>query len=103
MRNKATLKCKVIIYENAFFGPVEINGVRLSETAVAKKYASQIAGVVQIYELDPGTGGADLRETMANKLTFDEAQAFSGFRLMRKQRLKMFERAIFNQLAAIGL
>lgn len=99
----STLKSNVVVWENEFFGPVHINNVRLSEVQAVRKYAKQIVGVVEINELDPGTGGADVRETMAHKLTFAEAQASPEFRLMRKQRLKMFERRIYGQLSGMGL
>jgi hypothetical protein len=98
-----TLKCKVVVWENEYFGPIQINNIRLSDASVVKKNASQVAGVIQLKELDAGTYGADIREAMANKLTFDEAQEFDSFRLMRKQRLKMFERQVYEQLSAIGL
>ena len=45
----------------------------------------------------------DLEEMIAAKLTFDEAVSSARLPVMAKQRLKVVQRDLFEQLSAIGL
>jgi hypothetical protein len=98
-----TFNVKVVLWENEYFGPIEINGIRLSDAALVRRYPGRVIGAVQMKAREMGTYGIDIRETMAKALTMEEAIASSATRLMRKQRLLMFQRDIFNQLLGLGL
>ena len=49
------------------------------------------------------TFGRDLEEMIARKLTFGEIAWATGFTLMSKQRLRMIQRELFEQLELLNL
>ena len=54
-------------------------------------------------QVDQATVGRDLEEMIARKLTFGEMAFATGFTLMSKQRLRMIQRSIFEQLERLNL
>jgi hypothetical protein len=49
------------------------------------------------------TFGRDVEQMISRKLTFDEAVNTPDFTIMAKQRLRVIQRDLFEQLDAIGL
>jgi hypothetical protein len=49
------------------------------------------------------TFGRDVEEMISHKLTFDEAVNAADFTIMAKQRLRVIQRDLFEQLDTVGL
>ena len=62
-----------------------------------------MAGTVLIPRFSPDTFGRDLEDMIARKLTFGEIAFATGFTLMSKQRLRMIQRSLFEQLETLNL
>jgi hypothetical protein len=95
--------CPVVIWENEFFGPVEMNGKRFVQTAGYEKFKSRVLGLVLLEKKNHKTAEADLRSMHARRLTWEQAINDNGFMTMQRNRLTIMRREIFGQLAKIEL
>jgi hypothetical protein len=91
----------IVVWLNEYFGAVLQDGSPFREMAVYKRHASKVHGSVAIVRRTADTFGRDLEEMICNKMTFDEALNGSGFTIMAKQRLRVVQRDLFEQLDAI--
>lgn len=90
-----------VVWENNFFGPVDLQGQSFIDSKTYAKYRDRIIGVIRLRSLDETTWGKDLRTLLSKRLTFSEAS--DHFRLMQQQRLIMIKRSIYEQLDLIGI
>jgi hypothetical protein len=93
----------LILWVNEFFGPVEYEGTKFSQMPVFLEHKDKVAGIVLIPRFSPDTFGRDLEDMIARKLTFGEIAWARGFTLMSKQRLRMIQRELFEQLDTLNL
>jgi hypothetical protein len=93
----------IIVWINEYFGPVERDGKRFSQMAAFSEHQDKVAGTVLIPKRSPDTFGRDMEEMIARKLTFAEAYQSNGLSLMSKQRLRMVQRNLFEQLETLEL
>lgn len=93
----------LIVWLNEYFGEVRQHGACFLDMAVYKTHRDKIHGVVGIVRRNADTFGKDLEEMISRKLTFDEAVNGADFTIMAKQRLRVIQRDLFEQLDAIGL
>jgi hypothetical protein len=93
----------MIVWINEYFGPVERDGKKFSQMAVFVENQDKVAGTVFIPRRSPDTFGRDMEEMISRKLTFDEAVQSADFSLMSKQRLRMVQRNLFEQLDGLYL
>ena len=93
----------IVVWINEYFGPVERDGKKFSQMAVFLQHQDKVAGTVHIPRFSPDTFGRDLEEMIARKLTFGEIAWATGFTLMSKQRLRMIQRELFEQLETLNL
>lgn len=94
---------KHVVWLNPFSGSIESNGSNFYEFKAYKKNASRIAAVIEIPDYEPKTFGHDLREMMAENLTFREAlEKESGLPMWTRQRLKMMREEIYEQLGKVA-
>jgi hypothetical protein len=68
-----------------------------------KQHVAKLHGSVAIARRTADTFGRDMEEMICRKQTFDEAVNGSDFTIMAKQRLRIVQRDLFEQLDAIGL
>lgn len=95
--NQARLVC----WLNQFFGPIEYDGKSFEQMKVYELNKEKIEGVITITQRTRETFGYDVNEMLQNKLTFDEAIQSENFHLMAKQRLKIVQRELWQQLDPI--
>ena len=95
--------CPVVIWENEYFGPVEMNGKRFIQTSGYDQFKSRVLGRVSLEKKNHKTAEADLRSMHARRLTWDEALENEGFMTMQRNRLKVMRRDIDEQLEKIEL
>ena len=93
----------VIVWINEYFGRVERDGKQFGDMTVYRENAEKVFGSIAIPKRNQDTFGRDVEDMVARKLTFDEAIRDSGFSLMTRQRLKVVQRDVFEQLDKIPL
>jgi hypothetical protein len=93
----------IVVWINEYFGRVEAEGKKFADMAAYRENAEKVCGAVVFTKRNQDTFGRDLEEMIAAKLTFDEAISSARLPVMAKQRLKVVERDLFEQLSAIGL
>jgi hypothetical protein len=88
----------LVVWINEFFGRVEAEGKTFQEMAAFRDSADKVHGAVVILKRNQDTFGRDMEEMISRKLTFEEAIAAAEFHIMAKQRLKLVQRDLFDQL-----
>ncbi len=91
----------LVVWLNEYFGAVLQDGSPFREMAVCKKHAGKVHGSVAIVRRTADTFGRDVEEMICEKMTFDEALNGNCFTIMAKQRLRVVQRELFEQLDAI--
>jgi CobQ/CobB/MinD/ParA nucleotide binding domain len=92
----------IIVWINEYFGRVEKDGKQFSDMKVFQDNAERVFGTVGIVKRNQDTFGRDMEEMVSRKLTFSEAIR-GDFSLMSKQRLKVVERDLFEQLDQLAI
>lgn len=98
-----TQAAPVVVWENEFFGEVARDAKRFTDSKLYEKNKARIAGIVTLHKRNQDTFGKDMELLVSNKLTFDEAMASPVFSLMPRQRLKIIQKSVFEQLGALAL
>lgn len=88
----------IVVWVNEFFGRVEAEGKKFSEMAAFRDNADKVCGAVVLSKRNQDTFGRDLEEMISAKLTFGEAIGEKKLPIMAKQRLKLVQRDLFEQL-----
>lgn len=88
----------IIVWINEYFGRVEHDGKPFTEMKVFHDNQHRVFGTVAIVRRNQATFGRDMEDAIAQKLTLEEAIREGHFSIMAKQRLKMMQRDIFEQL-----
>lgn len=91
----------MVVWINEFFGKIEAAGKRFSEMTAYQSNLDKVLGAVVIAKRNQDTFGRDVEEMISSKLTFKQAIADGGLTLMAKQRLKVVQRDLFEQLDAV--
>lgn len=92
----------LVVWENEFFGEVAKDGKRFIESKLFEKNKDRFKGIVTIHKRNADTFGKDLEVLVSNKMTFDEAMTSELFTTMPRQRLKLIQKSIFDQLEHVG-
>ncbi|MEO8663384.1 MAG: conjugal transfer protein TraL [Bryobacteraceae bacterium] len=100
---QTTADRNIVVWINEYFGRVEAEGKKFSEMTAYRENAEKVCGAVLFAKRNQDTFGRDLEEMIAAKLTFHEAIASARLPVMAKQRLKVVQRDLFEQLDAVGL
>jgi hypothetical protein len=95
---QTTQERNIVVWVNEYFGRVEADGKKLTEMAAFRDNAEKVCGAVVLAKRNQDTFGRDLEEMIAAKLTFQEAISDGKLPIMAKQRLKLVQRDIFEQL-----
>lgn len=89
---------KIVVWVNEYFGRVEAEGKKFSEMAAYRENSDKVCGAVIFSKRNQDTFGRDVEEMIAAKLTFQEAISAGKLPIMAKQRLKIVQRDLFEQL-----
>ncbi|MBV9265391.1 MAG: conjugal transfer protein TraL [Acidobacteriaceae bacterium] len=95
---ESTSERNVIVWVNEYFGRVERDGKQFIDMNAYKESVEKVFGWVHIVKRNQDTFGRDFEEVIARKLTLREAITDAGFSLMSKQRLKVIQRDLFQQI-----
>ena len=91
----------IVVWVNEYFGRVEADGKKLSDMTAFRENAEKVCGAVVFPKRNQDTFGRDLEEMISAKLTFQEAIAEGKLPIMAKQRLKLVERDLFEQIGKL--
>lgn len=89
----------VVVWINEFLGPVEANGKRFEEMKAYLENKDRVVAIIQLPKRTENTYGKDIDMMLKQRLTFEEALQSDTFFLMSKQRIKIVQRGIYEQLA----
>jgi hypothetical protein len=95
---QTTAERNIVVWVNEYFGRVEAEGKKFSEMAAYHENAEKVCGAVIFSKRNQDTFGRDVEEMIAAKLTFNEAINTAKLPIMAKQRLKIVQRDLFEQL-----
>jgi hypothetical protein len=95
---QTTAERNIVVWVNEYFGRVEAEGKKFSEMAAYRENADKVCGSVVFSKRNQDTFGRDVEEMIAAKLTFHEAISAAKLPIMAKQRLKIVQRDLFEQL-----
>jgi hypothetical protein len=88
----------VVVWVNEYFGRVEAERKRFSNMTAYRNNVDKVLGAIVMAKRNPDTFGRDIEDMITAKLTFQEAIATGRLPIMAKQRLKVVERDLFEQL-----
>ena len=88
----------IVVWLNEYFGVIERDGKTFTDMQAYKESESKVFGLVHIPKRNPDTFGRDVEEVIARKRTFEDAIRNGTATVMSKQRLKMVQRDLFEQL-----
>jgi hypothetical protein len=99
---ESTSQKNLIIWINDYFGRVERDGKQFTEMAVYKDNVAKIFGWVHLPKRNQDTFGRDFEELISRKLTMQEGIVGSSFSIMSKQRIRVIQRELFEQIDALA-
>jgi hypothetical protein len=99
---QTTQERNIVVWVNEYFGRVEAEGKKFADMAAYRENAEKVCGAVVFTKRNQDTFGRDIEEMIAGKLTFEEAITGAKLPIMAKQRLKVVQRDLFEQLRSLG-
>jgi hypothetical protein len=99
---QSTGERNIVVWVNEYLGRVEAEGKKFSEMAAYRDNAEKVCGAIVFSKRNQDTFGRDVEEMIAAKLTFNEAIGNGKFPIMAKQRLKIVQRDLFDQLDRVA-
>jgi len=100
---QTTQERNIVVWVNEYFGRVEADGKKFSEMAAYRDNADRICGAVIFTKRNQDTFGRDVEDMISAKLPFQEAITTARMPIMAKQRLKVVQRDLFEQLDKLAI
>ncbi len=88
---------EIVVWLNQYFGDVETKGVRFEDMKLYQTFKERVHGIINIYQQSE-LFGKDLKSMLEERKTFTEAMASEEFNFMSKNRLKILQRSLFEQM-----
>ena len=92
----------IVLWVNEYFGRIERDGKGLHEMPVYLEHEEKVFGSVAIPRRNQDTFGRDVEDVIVRKLTLQEAIESPGFPIMVRQRLRVVQRELFDQLDGLA-
>jgi hypothetical protein len=92
---------QMIVWLNEFFGDITVDGKSFEAMKVYQQHRDRVHGLIRIPKQNSATFSKDIELMLDRKLTFAEIDQNPDFGVMAKQRLRMIQRALFQQLAVV--
>ncbi len=93
----------IVVWLNPYHGEFQHKGKGFEDLSLVQKNRERIAAIVRIPKLNPQTAGRDLRDILKARKTFREAAQDASVPFMVRQRLKMVQRALYDNIAPAGV
>lgn len=92
-------ECTFVVWLNPYWGLIEDNGKTFEQMKAYTANKGRVVAIIRIPDLKEETFGRDLSEMLQAKQTFAEAIDSEGNTIMMRQRLKIIQRQMFEQMA----
>ena len=92
-----------VVWLNPYWGPIELDGKGFEQMKVYLSNKVRVSAIVKIPLLKEETFGRDLSEMLQAKKTFEEAIAVESNTITMRQRLKIIQKQIFDQMSAAAV
>jgi hypothetical protein len=99
----STAERNIVVWLNEYFGVIERDDKTFTDMLAYKESESKVFGVVHIAKRNQDTFGRDVEEVIARKRSFEDAIRNGKASIMSKQRLRMVQRDLFEQLDQMSL
>ena len=93
-------ECQFVVWLNPYWGQVEHEGRPFEELKAWRANRERVSAIIHIPALKPETYGRDLEDLLRSRRTFDEALSDPELTIMTKQRLRIVQRQLWEQLQA---
>lgn len=87
-----------VVWLNPYWGPIEHKGQGFEKMKAFVDNKERVTAIIQVPDLKKETYGQDFREMLNDKKTFSEALANADLPIMSRQRLKIIQKQVFDQL-----
>jgi len=91
-------ECAFVVWLNPYWGKVQYEGLSFEEMSIYKNNADRVIKLVEIPSLTPETFGRDFSDMLKSRRTFDEVISDKSLKIMPRQRLKIIQSKIFDEL-----
>lgn len=89
---------KFCVWLNPYWGPIEHEGRGFEQLKAYKENKDRVSAIINIPQLKEETFGRDLKDILQEKITFSEAIDSSTYTIMSRQRLKIYQKALFGEI-----
>jgi hypothetical protein len=94
-------EAQIWVWLNEHFGKIASDGKTFEQSKAYNKYKDRITAMIRLPRQNEDTFGQTIEQLISERLTFSEALESDVFRIMSKQRITMYRRGIYEQLAGI--
>lgn len=89
----------MVVWLNEHLGKIVYEGKTFEESRAYQKHKDRVKAIIRLPRQNEDTFGQTIEQLIRDRLTFSEALDGEAFRIMAKQRLAMYRRGIYDQLA----
>lgn len=93
---------QIRVWLNEHFGKIEFDGKSFEQSKAYQKHKDRVTGLLRLPRQNDDTFGQTIEQLISERLTFTEALESDVFRIMSKQRITMYRRGIYDQLATVS-
>lgn len=95
-------EASIVVWLNEHTGKIAHDGKAFEQSKAYQKYRDRIIGIIRLPRQNEDTFGQTIEQLIRERLTFTEALDGNAFRIMSKQRITMYRRGIYEQLAVVS-
>ena len=96
-------ECQFAVWLNPYWGAVEFEGKTFEQMRAYTANKDRVSAIIHIPTLKAETYGRDLEDLLRTRRTFAEALEDPDLTIMTRQRLKIVQRQIFEQLNSVRM
>lgn len=91
----------IVVWLNPFFGKIERKGKTFEKSNIYNKNKNNIYGIVHIPVKSKDTFGEDINQMLEDRKTFEEYIESDDYFVMSRQRVKIFQDEMFNNISMV--
>ena len=96
-------ECQFAVWLNPYWGAVEFEGKTFEQMRAYTANKERVSAIIHIPTLKAETYGRDLEDLLRTRRTFAEALDDPDLTIMTRQRLRIVQRQIFEQLNSVRM
>jgi hypothetical protein len=102
LANQLPEEAQIIVWLNEHFGKIEFEGKTFEQSKAYTTYRDRVPALIRLPRQPEDTFGNTIEQLIRQRLTFTEALNSQLFQVMPKQRIAIYQRAIYSQLINVG-